>query len=160
MKEVIAYFDSVEIPKNMRQGGMTVEKNGDKKATELVTGVHVSSILQTCLPLTIVLQKTTCKTGSLEGGMHNAIQLPKILPRFRTFNIDQEQPEIKALPCRWVNKVHPSNDIITTAGLPLPGLFVPNKVMGKVKIRTLLCTWKRLIGSEPLCESSLFDGIT
>jgi len=160
VKEVIAYFDSVEIPKNMRQGGMTVEKNGDKKATELVTSVHVSGILQTCLPLPIILQKTMCKTGSLESRMHNAIQLPKILPRFCAFNIDQEQPEIIALPCGWVNKVHPSDDIVLTAGLPLPGLFVPNKEMGKVKIRTLLCTWERLIGNKPLCESGLFDGIT
>src|SRR6202011_3038266 len=70
------------------------------------------------------------------------------------------QPEIKALSSRRVNKVHPPNDIALTACLPLLDSFLPHKAVGKVKIGAFLCTLQGGICREPLCESSLFDGVT
>ena len=118
-----------------------------------MTGLHVPSLFKTLLPLSIVLQKTTCKTYHLECGMQASLKPSDVLPRFSPLDINQQQPEIKPFSSRWVNKVHPSNNITSLAWTPLSVLLVPHKVMGEVKIR------KGLIGSEPLREGSLLYGI-
>ena len=137
---------------------MAVEKNGDKERTKLLSCLHVSSLFKTFLPLAIVLQKTTCNTCSFECGIQHSLKHPKIFPRFRTFDNDQQQPGMKAFSCRWVNKVHPSNDISSTVWLLLSGLFLSNKAMG-VEIGMLLCCRDCVICSKPLSKVTLFSGI-
>ena len=129
--EVITQFDLVEMPKSARFSGTTMKENDGKKTMKLMSGLHVSSLFKTFLPLPIILQKTTGKTGSFEGVMQDTVKPPKIIPRFSPFDIDQWQSEIKVLSCRWVDKVHPPNDIASTLWLPLFYLFFPNKVLGE-----------------------------
>ena len=75
-----------------------------------------------------------CNTCSFECEIQHSLKPSKILPIFRAFDSDQQQPEIKVFSYRWVNKVHPPNDIGLTAWLLLSGLFLLNKVMEEVKI--------------------------
>ena len=124
-----------------------------------MTGLHVPSLFKTLLPLSIVLQKTMWKTGHLECWMQDSLKPSDVLPRFGPLDINQQQPKMKPFFSRWVNKVHPSNNITSLAWAPLSVLLVPHKVMDEVKIRNLLCSRKGLIGSEPLCEHSLLYGI-
>ena len=91
-----------------------------------------------------------CKTCHLEGGMQDALKPSDVFPRFGPFDINQQQPKIKPFTGRWVNKVHPSNDITLLVWAPLPVFPIPDKVMREVKIRNLLCSRKGLIGSELL----------
>ena len=122
-----------------------------------MTGLHVPSLFKTLLPLSIILQKTTCKTCHLEGGMQDSLKPSDVLPRFGPLDINQQQPKMKPFSSRWVNKVHPSNNIALLAWTPLSVLLVPHKVMGEVKIRNLLCSRKGLIGGEPLHKGSLIN---
>ena len=121
---------------------MTVKKDSNEYGMKLMTGLHVPSLFKTLLPLSIILQKTICKTCRLEGGMQDSLKPSDVLPRFSPLHINQQQPKIKPFTCRWVNKVHPSNDITLLVWTPLPVLLVPHKVMGEVKIRDLLCSRK------------------
>jgi hypothetical protein len=95
----------------MRLGGMTVQENDGEKTTELMSCLHISSLLQTFLPLLTVLQKATGETGSFEGCMQLSLMPPKILPRLCTFDYCQECPEVKALSGFGADKVHPADDI-------------------------------------------------
>ena len=124
-----------------------------------MTGLHAPGLFKTLLPLSIVLQKTTCKTCHLECWMQDSLKPSDVLPRFSPLHIDQQQPKMKPFSSRWVNKVHPSNDIASLMWLPLYVLLVPHKVMGEVKIRNLLCSRKGLISSEPLREGGLLYGV-
>src|ERR1700735_732493 len=140
VSQVITYFDLVQIPKDVRLCRTTVQEDDGKETTKLMSCLHISCLLKTFFPLPIIFQKTAGETGSFEGRMQLTFKPPKILQRFCTFNIDQEHPEIKALSSRRMDKVHPADDLTLTTWLPLPGLFVPNKALGKVKIRDLLGT--------------------
>src|ERR1700683_2758971 len=98
----------------MRLGRMTVQEEDGKKTTELMSSLHISSLCQTFLPLTIILQKATGETGSFEGSVQFTLICPKILPRFSAFDNGQEGPEVKVLSGIGVDKVHPPNDIALT----------------------------------------------
>src|ERR1700683_3979492 len=98
----------------MRLGRMTGQEDDGKKTTELMSSLHISSLCQTFLPLTIILQKAMGATGSFEGSVQFTLICPKIVPRFSTFDGGQESPEVKALSSIGVDKVHPPNDITLT----------------------------------------------
>ena len=126
----------------------------------LITGLHAPGLFKTLLPLSIILQKTTCKTCCLECWMQNFLKPSDVLPRFGPLHINQQQPKIKLFSSRWVNKVDSSNNITLLVWTLLSDLLVPHKVMGEVKIRNLLCGRKGLICNEPLCEGGLLYGVT
>src|ERR1700729_3105968 len=143
----------------MGLGGMTVQENDGEKTTELMSCLHISGLLETFLPLPIIIQKATGETGSFEGCMQLSLMPLKILPRLCTFNYGQECPEIKALSGFGADKVHPPNDLTSTTWLPLPCFLLPNKLLGKVSISDVLCTGQSGIGSEPLCERGLLESL-
>src|ERR1700691_3779970 len=144
----------------MRLGGMTVQEDDGKKTTELMSCLHISGLLETFFPLPIILQKATGETGCFERCMQFTLICPKILPRFGTWDSGQEGPEVKALSSIGVDKVHPADDVTLTTWLPLPCFLLPNELLGKFVISDVLCTWQSGIGSEPLCERGLLEGLT
>jgi len=82
-----------------------------------------------------------------------------MLPRFWTLDCGQEHPEIEVFPGGGVDKVHTPDDIALTMYVPLLCLFVPSECLGKVLIGDILCALQIPIGSEPLCQMGLLDGI-
>jgi hypothetical protein len=98
----------------MRLGGMAVQEDDGEKTTELMTCLHISSLLETCFPLSIILQKATGETCGFEGCMQLTLISPKIFPRFGTFDGGQECPEVEALSGIGVDKVHPADDLALT----------------------------------------------
>ena len=160
MTKIIAYLDPVIILEDVRLNGLTTQEKDGEETAKVMTGVHVSSVLKTLVPLAIILQKTSSETGGLVGGMDLTLKGPEIIPGFSTFDIHQEHPEIKALASRRMNKIHPADDITLRTMLPLLRLLLPHKMMGKILITDILCTVQSSIGNEPLCERGLLDAIT
>src|SRR5258705_3424540 len=138
---------------------MTVQENDCKKATELVSCLHMSSLLEAFPPLSIILQKAMGETGSFEGCMQLTLVRSKVLPRFSTFDDSQEGLEVKALSSFRVNKVHPAYDFTLTTCLPLSNFLLPNELLRKVMISDILCIRQDGVCNEPLCEGSLFEGL-
>jgi hypothetical protein len=124
----------------MRVNGMTMEEDDCKKTTELMSSLYVSGLFQALFPLTVIFQKSTGKEGSFIGWVELIPKPPKILPRLGTCDSGQEQPKVKALPGRRVDKIHPANDITSTTWLPLPSLLLPNKALRKVMTGDVTCT--------------------
>jgi hypothetical protein len=91
--------------------------------------------------------------------MNLTINCSKVLPGFQTFDNGQKQPEVEALPCRGVSKIHPADNIALPTYVPLFCLFIPSEVLGKVLICDGLCTLQSPVGGEPLCETCLCDGV-
>ena len=121
-----------------------------------MSSLHVSGLCQALFPLAVIFQKSTGKAGSFIGWVEFIPKPPKILLRLGTCDGGQEQPEVKGLAGRRVDKVHPANDITLTTWLPL----LSNKVLRKVMIGDVTCTLQGSIGNEPLCKVSLPDCIT
>jgi len=123
-----------------------------KEAADLMACLHVPNLLQTLIPLPVVLQQTASQTGSFVSWMDLTFKGSEMLPRFWTFDCGQEHPEIEVFPGRGVDKVHPPGDMALTTYVPLLCLFVPSEGLGKVLIGGILCTLQSPIGSEPLCQ--------
>jgi hypothetical protein len=116
--------------------------------------------LPSTFPLAVIFQKSTGKAGGFIGWVEFIPKPPKILPRLGTCDGGQEQPEVKALAGRRMDKVHPANDITSTTWLPLLSLLLPNKALREIMIGDVTCTLQGGIGNEPLCKVSLLDCIT
>ena len=127
---------------------------------ELKSSVHVSGLLQALFPLAILFQKAMGKAGSFIGWVQLIPKPPNILPKLGTCDSGQEQPDVKVLASRRVDKVHLANDVTLTMWLPLLELLLLNKALRKVMICDIICTLQSGIGNKPLCEGSLFDCIT
>jgi hypothetical protein len=154
--EVIANFGLVTVPENVRMNRTALKKEDGKEIAKLISSLHVSCLCKTLLPFTIILQKTTCKTGSFIGWMNHTLKCSEFLPRLWTFDNGQEHPEIIAVASGGVDKVHSPDDITLLAYVPLPDFLVPSEILREVLICDLLCTLQSPIGKEPLCKRSLF----
>src|SRR6266436_9335594 len=157
--QVITYFDLVMFPENVRLKWLTPNENNGKEAADMMASLHVPGLLQTLIPLPIVLQQTASQTGCFVSGMDLTFKCFEMVPRFWTFDCGQEHSEIETFPSRGVDKVHPPDDMALTTYVPLLCLFVPSEGLGKVLIGGILCTLQSPIGGEPLCQVGLLDGI-
>ena len=119
---------------------MTMEDDC-KKTTELMSSVHVSGLLQE-FSTHCHLPKGHGQAGSFIGWVQLIPKPPKILPRLGTCDSGEEQPEVKVLTGRRVDKVHPADDVTLTMWFPLLELLLPNKALRKVMIGDVICTLK------------------
>jgi hypothetical protein len=149
MAQVITDVRPVCIPKLNRIWWGTVTKNGDKEIAKLMTCCHEPCLLQTLLPLLIVLQKATCEACLSEWGSDNALESAEVLIRGCTLDSSEKKPEVEAFTGSGLSIVHPPDGKSTLSGLPLVCSLNPHKLWRKVLVRHILCKlWILLIGLE------------
>ena len=95
--QVITYIGSVMLPKDSRLSGLTMKENDGEEIAQLVACLHDASLLQTLIPLSIVLQKATGEIGSLVGGVEDTVEPSEIFPILCAFDDDEQCAQVKTL---------------------------------------------------------------
>src|ERR1700720_1108071 len=111
---------------------------------ELCAGLIMASLLETLVPFSIIFQQTTCKTGSLVGGMKDTIDPLEIIPILRTFNDCEECAQVESFTGRWMNEQHTANGELPVTKGPLPLLLLPNKFLREILVQIVIRFRNRL----------------
>ena len=148
-----------EIPEMSRIRRSTVEEKGSKEPSELWSSFNTSRLLQTESPLQIILQESTCQTGSLEGRMDCSLKWPEILKGYGTSDDNEKGPQVKLLS-RWRTcKVNPSCAEITLARSPLLWCCHADILLRKLYIKQVMCLWMISIVSKKAMSLVIKDSI-
>jgi hypothetical protein len=149
MAQVITDVRPVCVPKLNRIWWGTVAKNSDKEIVKLMTCCHGPCLLQTLLPLLIVLQKAMCEACLSKWGSDNVLKSAEVLIRGCTLDSSEKEPEVEVFTGSGLSIVHPPDGKSALSGLPLVCLLIPHKLWRKVLVRHVLCKlWILLVGLE------------
>jgi hypothetical protein len=69
---------------------------GDKQVTQLTSSLHSAGLLQTCEPLSIIIQKASQTTGITKSRSLNPLESAQISKGSGTLDCSEQSPEVEA----------------------------------------------------------------
>jgi hypothetical protein len=153
--EVITYAVLEEMPEFNRRSGIAMVEDGCKEGTELMACLHVSCLLETLLPLLIVLQEAPCQASIFECGMENAIDGTQVFKGSGALYNSEEGPEVETLSRGRRSKMHAADGKTPLPWFPLLGLLVIDPGLRKVLVGGLPGSLMDTVGFEPSSQVGL-----
>jgi hypothetical protein len=147
--EIVADVLAKGCPEGSRVRGYAITKDGDEEMTELPTRLHGLGLLETLMPLLVILQKATGKTRLPEGWSLDTIKGEKILEAGGPLDGSEEEAEVESLSRGRLGKIHPADSKVALPGFHPACPLVHNQLGGSVLVEEVLGEfWIVLAGLE------------